>query len=66
MKKENKVPKGQEINADFKNEKGTNPNDEQNLEKDLINPSEIGGEATVVKSSDPESQEWNAREDSNK
>ena len=60
-------PQGQEINASFKADRGRNPNDDEVLEKDLIKKYEETEEddGQVVKSSDPGSQEWQAREDQN-
>lgn len=60
--------KGQEINANFKQNRGKDPDSKQALEKDLIHPYEEENkeeDGSIVKSSDPESQEWHAREDTN-
>jgi|GEM_PF-4005123 len=64
---QSKKPQGQEINATFKNTRGKNPNDEEVLEDDLIKKYEEydKDDGQVVKSSDPGSQEWHAREDQN-
>lgn len=54
---------GQEINADFKKHKGLHPDSRDVLEDDLVSAEEVSGDdGNIVKSSDPESQEWNARE----
>jgi hypothetical protein len=60
-------PRGQEINASFKGNKDKYPNGKEELDKDLIKKSEEfeDNDGQVVKSSDPESQEWHAREDQN-
>ncbi len=61
--------KGQEVNADFKGNRGKYPDSKEVLEKDLVDPQDYDSEEShtgVVKSSDPESQEWQAREDEKK
>lgn len=58
--------KGQEINADFKNNQNNSPNSDQELEKDLVDPEDYPEtDGQIVKSSEPDSQEWGAREESN-
>jgi hypothetical protein len=66
--KDNGVEKGQEINVKFKKNRGKYPNSKEVLEKDLnqTGDDETKFDGQIVKSSDPESQEWHAREDSNK
>lgn len=65
--KDRPVEKGQEINVNFKKNREKNPNSKEALEKDLnqTGDDERTFDGQVVKTSDPESQEWHAREDSN-